>query len=118
LAKFVVGRGEAAQQFLLLARGADNGATTPGSCRMSHQTEQAKHAFDYYIKGKRDMAWDPGSRSWVPRGTGPGDEPAPPPGLSPRALNRIAAIQDAETRGLLSHDAAQAEILQIIREET
>jgi hypothetical protein len=39
-------------------------------------------------------------------------------GLSSRALNRIAVVQDAERRGTISHDAAEAEILQIIREES
>lgn len=86
---------------------------------MNYQTDQAKMAYQYYIEGRRDIAWDPGSRRWVSLRPAPGDDPATPaPGLSARATSRIAAIQDAESKGLIGHDAAEAEILQIIREET
>lgn len=84
---------------------------------------QARMAWRYYVKGDRTIAFDPASRVWVPvggdyppGGPGPGDDPEP--GLSKRALSRIAGIQDAERRGLIGHDAAEAEILTVIREET
>lgn len=39
-------------------------------------------------------------------------------GLSRRALDRIGRVRDAERRGVIGHDAAEAEILQIVREES
>ena len=83
------------------------------------KVEQAKMAYRYYVKGDRTIAWDPQSGDWkqVAPKTSAGDE-AGAGGLSPRALDRIQKVQDAERRGLISHDAAEAEILTIIREET
>jgi hypothetical protein len=89
---------------------------------MSWQTEQAKMAYRYYIQGDRTIAWDPQSGTWVPVAQTSRGDSTPPPGapgyLSSRALQRIGPIQDALARGLISHDAADAEILQILREET
>jgi hypothetical protein len=85
--------------------------------------EQAKMAYRYYIKNDRTIAFQPGI-GWVPvEATAPGDDRVPPqaspqPGLSARALERIAVIQDAQERGLLSHDKAEDEIITIIREES
>ena len=84
---------------------------------MGDEWEQAKIAFGYYFKSERTHAWDPASRKWIPRDQAP-DAGGSPPGLSDRAEARIAKIQDAEGKGLLSHDAAETEILQIIREES
>lgn len=86
---------------------------------LSSNVEQAKAAYRYYVKGDRSIAFDPASRSWVPvAGTSRGDDAGDGSGLSQRALSRISGVQDAERRGFISHDAAEAEILQIIREET
>ncbi|MGW6574058.1 hypothetical protein ACWGAN_18015 [Streptomyces sp. NPDC054945] len=87
---------------------------------LSQNTEQAKMAWRYYAKGDRTIAFDPASRSWVPVGgppaTSPGD--ANPAGLSEATLARIAPWLDAERRGIVTHDDAQAEIIKIIREVT
>lgn len=80
--------------------------------------DQALAAYRYYIKGDRSIAWDPASRRWVKVATEAPPAPTPPPTLSARALERVGKIQDAERRGLLSHDAAEQEIVQILREET
>lgn len=82
---------------------------------------QAKLAYRYYVRGDRSIAWDPASRTWVPvAGTPQGSGPAHDDGngLSARCLERVGRVQDAERRGLISHDAAETQILQIIREET
>jgi hypothetical protein len=97
------------RQFILTAGG-----------KVNDQVEQAKLAYQYYIKGRRDHAWDPASRKWVPLSASSGGN-APrtsPPALSARARSRIEAIQEAERDGIISHDAAEAEILTILREET
>ena len=86
---------------------------------MSEETDQARIAFDYYVRGKRTHLWDPATRKWVPVSQAPPQAQASqPPGLSQRALNRIAAIDDAERRGVINHDAADRERLQIVREES
>ena len=86
---------------------------------MSDQTDQAVIAFNYYIRGHRTHAWDPATRRWILRSEAPpAAQAAQPPGLSQRALNRIAAVDDAERRGAISHDAADQERLRIVREES
>ena len=79
--------------------------------------QQARIAWEVYGRGSRDWLWDPVRKQWVATRPEAGAAPAGP-GLSDRALQRIAGVQDAERRGLLSHDAAEREILDIIREET
>jgi hypothetical protein len=85
-----------------------------------HNVEQAKMAWIYYFKGDRTIAFDPASRSWVRVGGQPTTDghDAELGGLSGRALDRIARVQDGERRNMISHDTAEAEILQIIREES
>ncbi|MFD6876992.1 MULTISPECIES: hypothetical protein [unclassified Streptomyces] len=82
--------------------------------------EQARMAWRYYAKNDRTIAFDPASQIWIYVGggpTAPGDD-AGPGGLSSRALERIASWQDAVRRGAVSHDAAEIEIIKIIREES
>jgi hypothetical protein len=79
---------------------------------MSDQWDQAKLAYRYYFKGDRTIAWDPASRKWVPVNKEEVPDSTPP--LSARTRLRIGKIQQAEKEGLLSHDAAEAEILQIL----
>ena len=82
----------------------------------AENVDQAKAAYRYYINGDRSIAWDPASRRWLKV---VGSQPtAEPPGLSARALERIAKLEDAKRRGLVSNDVAEGEILAIIREES
>jgi hypothetical protein len=88
---------------------------------MTNLSDNIDQAQKYWCEVVKGGHWDPVSRrcSFTPSGTGGGDDPSGSSGgLSQRALDRIAVIQDAKNRGLLSHDAAEAEILQIIREES
>lgn len=67
------------------------------------QWTQAKIAYQVYVKGSTDWAWNPAKKVWV--WVGAATPPAPSPGddaLSPRVVQRIAAIKATVSNGDIS----------------